>query len=137
MPLRALFNIFKVKNAPLFVKEEAVRALNWSNSLIALDYLESCLYSSDIMLIQEIVCVLGRQELIELKSYATKILIDFLNSDTEINHQSGIKQLVATSLGELGDSKALIYLEKLTDDDNSKVRLYANAAIKKITHSKP
>ena len=95
--IRALFDILKVQNAPLFIKEEAVRALNWNNSLIALDYLESCLYSSDIMLIQEIVCVLGRQELIELKSYATKILIDFLNSDTEINHQSGIKQLVAPS----------------------------------------
>ncbi|BAY87198.1 PBS lyase HEAT domain protein repeat-containing protein [Calothrix parasitica NIES-267] len=134
--ITALFDILKVKNVSLFLKQDVVRALNWSNSLIALDYLESCLYSSDIMLIQEIVSVLGRQELIELKSYATKILIDFLNSDIEIKHQSGIKQLVATSLGELGDSKALIYLEKLAEDDNSKVRLYANAAIKKITHSK-
>ena len=69
--IRALSDILKVQNAPLYIKEEAVRALNWNSSFIALDYLESCLYSSDIMLIQEIVCVLGRQESNELKSYAT------------------------------------------------------------------
>jgi len=130
--IKALFNILKVKNAPLFLKEEAVRALNWSNTLMALDYLKSCLYSSDITLIQEIITVLGRQESTELKSYATEILIDFLNSEQEITHQSQIKQLVATSLGELGDLRPLTHLEKLADDDNSKVRLYAKAAIKKV-----
>lgn len=130
--ITALSDILKAKNAPLFIKEEVVRALNWNSSFIALDYLESCLYSSDIMLIQEIVCVLGRQESIELKSYATKILIDFLNSDREIVHQSYVKQKIATSLGDNQDLSALAHLEKLATNDDSKVRLYANAAIKKI-----
>ncbi|MEL7243588.1 MAG: HEAT repeat domain-containing protein [Cyanobacteria bacterium J06573_2] len=130
--LKALFNILKLKNVPLFLKQEAVRALNWSNSLIALDYLKYYLYSSDIALSQEIISVLGRQESIEFKSYAAEILIEFFNSEQEIVHQSQIKQLVATSLGELGDLRALTHLEKLADDENSKVRLYAKAAINKL-----
>lgn len=130
--ITALFNILKTKNAPLFLKTEAVRALNWSNNFIALDYLKYCLYSSDIILVQEIICVLGRQESIELKRAATEILIDFLNSDIEIVRQSCIKQKIATSLGDNQDLSALPHLEKLAANDDSKVRLYANAAIKKL-----
>lgn len=130
--IKALSDVLNFKNAPLFIKQEAVRALNWSSSFIALDCLKENLYSNDIKLTQEIITVLGRQESIEFKSYATEILIGFLNSEEEIRYQLGIKQLVATSLGELGDTNALTYLEKLADDENSKVRLYAKAAIKKV-----
>lgn len=130
--IEALFNILKVKNTPFFLKQEAVRALNWSNSLIALDYLKEILYSNDIVLSQEIICVLGRQESTEFKSYAAEILIEFFKSEQEIINQSGIKQVIATSLGELGDLRALTYLEKMVLDDDSKVRLYAKAAIKKL-----
>ena len=129
--IKALFNILNFKNTPLFIKQEAVRALNWTNTFLALDCLKEIIYSSDFTLAQEIITVLGRQES-ALKSYATEILIDFLNSEEEIRYQLGIKQLVATSLGELGHPNALTYLEKLAEDDNSKVRLYAKAAIKKI-----
>jgi HEAT repeat protein len=130
--IKALFDILNFKNAPLFLKQEAVRALNWSSSFTALDSLKESLYSSDIALSKEIINVLGRQESVEIKSYATEILIEFLNSEQEITHQSGIKQVVATSLGELGDLRALAHLEKMALDDDSKIRLYAKAAIKKI-----
>ncbi len=130
--IKALFDFLNFKNAPLFLKQEAVRALNWSNSFTALDYLKEILYSNDIALSKEIINVLGRQESVELKSYAAEILIDFVNSELEITHQSGIKQVVATSLGELGDLRALAHLEKMALDDDSKIRLYAKAAIKKI-----
>jgi HEAT repeat protein len=130
--IKALFDILNFKNAPLFLKQEAVRALNWSSSFTALDSLKESLYSSDIALSKEIINVLGRQESVEIKSYATEILIDFVNSEQEITHQSGIKQVVATSLGELGDLRALAHLEKMALDDDSKIRLYAKAAIKKI-----
>ena len=133
--IKALFDIINLQIAPLFIQKEAARALNWSKSFIALDCLKYCLYSSDITLTQEIICVLGRQESIELKSYATKILIDFLNSDREIVRQSCIKQKIATSLGDNQDLSALIHLEKLAINDDSKVKLYAKAAIKKITQS--
>ncbi|MEM6403222.1 MAG: HEAT repeat domain-containing protein, partial [Cyanobacteria bacterium P01_D01_bin.116] len=123
--IKALFDIINLKIAPLFIQKEAARALNWSKSFIALDCLKYCLYSSDITLTQEIICVLGRQESIELKSYATKILIDFLNSDREIVRQSCIKQKIATSLGDNQDLSALIHLEKLAINDDSKVKLYA------------
>ncbi len=130
--IKALFDILNFKNTPLFLKQEVVRALNWSNSFLALDYLKESLYSNDIALSKEIINVLGRQESVEFKSYAAEILIDFVNSEQEITHQSGIKQVVATSLGELGDLRALIHLEKMALDDDSKVRLYARAAIKKL-----
>ncbi len=130
--IKALFDILNFKNAPLFLKQEVIRALNWSNSFIALDYLKEILYSNDIALSKEIINVLGRQESVEFKSYAAEILIDFVNSEQEIRHQSGIKQVVATSLGELGELRALNHLEKMALDDDSKVRLYARAAIKKL-----
>ncbi len=130
--IKALFDILNFKNTPLFLKQEAVRALNWSNSFTALDYLKEILYSNDIALSKEIINVLGRQESVKLKSYAAGILIDFVNSEQEITHQSGIKQVVATSLGELGDLRALTHLEKMAADDDSKLRLYARAGIKKL-----
>ncbi|WP_414624240.1 HEAT repeat domain-containing protein [Calothrix sp. CCY 0018] len=130
--MKALFDLLNFKNAPLFLKQEAVRALNWNGTFAALDYLKEILYSDDIKLSQEIITVLGRQESAELKSYATKILIEYLNSQPEITYQSQIKQAIATSLGELRDSNALIHLEKLAYDDNSKVKLYALAAIKSV-----
>ncbi|MGB3653798.1 MAG: HEAT repeat domain-containing protein [Rivularia sp. (in: cyanobacteria)] len=130
--IKALFDFLNFKNAPLFLKQEVVRALNWSNSFTALDYLKEILYSNDIALSKEIINVLGRQESVEFKSYAAEILIEFINSEQEIRHQSGIKQVVATSLGELGELRALSDLEKLALDDDSKVRLYARAAIKKL-----
>ena len=129
--IKALYDVLNFKNAPLFIKQEAVRALNWSSSFTALDCLKEILYSSDFTLAQEIITVLGRQES-ALKSYSTQILIDFINSEPEILCQPQIKQVIATSLGELADPKALIYLEKLADDENSKVKLYAKAAIKKV-----
>lgn len=131
--IRALFELLNYNQAPLFLKQEAVRALNWSGTYQALDFLKYCLYSSDVALREEIITVLGRQESIELKSYSNQILIDFLKSNQEIEHQPQIKQAIATSLGELGDSSALTHLEKLAFDDNSRVRLHAKAAIKKLT----
>ena len=130
--IKALFDILNFKNTPLSLKQEAVRALNWSSTFLALDYLKDCLYSDDIKLNEEIITVLGRQESVELKSYATKILIEYLNSEPEITYQSQIKQAIATSLGELGDLSALTHLEKLALDENSKVKLYAKAAIKSV-----
>ena len=130
--IKALFDILNFKNTPLSLKQEAVRALNWSSSFLGLDYLKDCLYSNDITLSPEIITVLGRQESAELKSYATKILIEYLNSEPEITYQSQIKQAIATSLGELGDISGLTHLEKLALDENSKVKLYAKAAIKSV-----
>ncbi|NJL81642.1 MAG: hypothetical protein HC917_28065 [Richelia sp. SM2_1_7] len=89
--------------------------------------------SSEINLCEEIIIVLGRQESTEMKPDAAKILIDFLNSKQEIIDESRIKQAIVTSLGELKDKSALTYLEKLADDKDSKVKLYALAAMKKIT----
>ncbi|NJO60490.1 MAG: HEAT repeat domain-containing protein [Richelia sp. RM2_1_2] len=133
MAIQTLFDFLNFPNAPLFLKKEAVRALNWSESYQALDYLKQSLYSSEINLCEEIIIVLGRQESTEMKPDAAKILIDFLNSKQEIIDESPIKQAIVTSLGELKDKSALTYLEKLADDKDSKVKLYALAAMKKIT----
>ena len=131
--IQTLFDFLNYQNAPLFLKKEAVRALNWNGTYQALDYLKQSFYSSESNLCKEIIIVLGRQESTEMKLYATTILIDFLNSEQEIIDESAIKQAIATSLGELRDKSALTYLEKLADDKDSKVKLYALAAMKKIT----
>ncbi|MEB3218215.1 MAG: HEAT repeat domain-containing protein [Nostocales cyanobacterium 94392] len=131
MAIKTLFDYLNYQNAPLSLKKEAVRALNWSETYQALDYLKQSLYSSEINLCEEIISVLGRQESTEMKPYAANILIDFLNSEQEIIDESRIKQAIVTSLGELRDKSALTHLEKLADDQDSKVKLYALAAMKK------
>lgn len=134
--IKTLFDFLNYKNAPIYLKQEAVRALNWSESYQALDYLKESLYSSEINLCEEIITVLGRQESSEMKPCAAKILIDFLNSEQEIIDESRIKQAIVTSLGELRDKSALTYLEKLAQEQDSKLKLYALAAMKKITSVK-
>ncbi len=127
-----LFNILTCNHTSLSLRQEAAYALNWSQTFLALDYLKESLYLHSFGLHAEIIAVLGRQESVELKSYSTQIIIDFLMSNQRIIRESQIKQVIATSLGELGDLAAITYLEELADDENSRVKLHAKSAIKSL-----
>lgn len=129
----ALFIVLMSAVTPVWLQEEIVRVLSWGNTTQSLAYLEKALYSSQSDICKEIVTVLGRQDSLENRSGATQILIDFFNSKQDLANRSQIKQAIAMSLGELGDRLAKNILQELASDEDSRVKLHAIAALKKIS----
>ena len=129
----ALFLVLMSALTPTWLQEEIIRVLNWGNQPQSLDYLEKALYSSQSSLCKEIITVLGRQDSLENCSQATRILINFFNSKQDLVSQSPIKQAIAVSLGELGNSNAISILQTLAADKDSRVKLHAIAALRKIS----
>ncbi|MBE9129063.1 MULTISPECIES: HEAT repeat domain-containing protein [unclassified Coleofasciculus] len=128
----ALFRVLKSPATPVELKLELVRALSWSETAKALDYLQEGLRWAPELVCQEIVTVLGRVESAPLKPKATQILINFLHSGQQAIQQTRIRQAIALSLGQLGDEQAIEVLSKLTGDSEHTVRLHAIAALKKF-----
>jgi HEAT repeat protein len=128
----ALFKVLKSEVTPKNLKRIVVRALSWIESEQTLDYLQESLQREDSLVCQEIITVLGRVEQSNLKIKATQILIEFFDAATNEQKQPQLKQTLAMSLGELGQSEALITLNQLATDNQTGVRLHAIAALKKI-----
>jgi HEAT repeat protein len=156
----ALFELLRSPTTPLELQIETVRALGWSETAVALEYLQTALIGrssnglasgalthKDLIPIahtqalidninpavcQEIVAVLGRVEKPELKAKAAEIAIDFLASNYPAVESVEIKQSLALALGQLGDIRALnVLIQLLADGDNS-VRLHCTAALKRL-----
>ena len=156
----ALFELLRSPATPVELQIETVRALIWSETAVALEYLQTALIgrsavnaepgevtNSDRLLTadenlqfsninpvicQEIVTVLGRVEKPELKTKAAEIAIDLLESNHPAVESVEIKQSLALALGQLGDIRALdVLIQLLADGDNS-VRLHCTAALKRL-----
>ncbi|MEM7713010.1 MAG: HEAT repeat domain-containing protein [Cyanobacteria bacterium P01_A01_bin.68] len=135
--VEALFRVLSARTTPILLKKEIIRVLSWNGSQKALGYLEEILYAEDIEpyqeeISQEIVTVLGNQELPQLRFQSAQILINFLNSQQETASTSKIRQAIAGSLGELRETSALPSLEQLASDSEKVVRLHAIAGLKKL-----
>lgn len=114
------------------LKVDVVRALSWIESISVLEYLEAGLNGSEETVCQEIVACLGRLKLPQMKAKATQILVNFLASELETVKPSRTKQVLALSLGELGQPEAASALLKLAEDPQQSVRLHARAALQKL-----
>jgi HEAT repeat protein len=128
----ALFHVLKSPATPPWLKLEMVRALSRIETVQALDYLQEGLRWASTEVCQEIIKVLGTRLTPSLRAKATKILIDFCHSGQSAVNLTPIKQVLATSLGELGEPEAVVTLQKLATDAEATVRLHALAALKKI-----
>ncbi|MGK7878378.1 MAG: HEAT repeat domain-containing protein [Xenococcaceae cyanobacterium] len=128
----ALFWVLKSPATPVWLKLEIVRALSWIKTVQGLEYLQEGLRWGDPKVCQEIVTVLGHGVLPDLRAKATQILIDFLNSGQGAAGKVEIKQALAMSLGELGQTQAINPLLELAADSEQAVRLHAIAALKKF-----
>ncbi|MGK7897790.1 MAG: HEAT repeat domain-containing protein, partial [Xenococcus sp. (in: cyanobacteria)] len=113
-------------------KLDLVKALGWSEIDLALEYLQQALATETELVIQEIITVLGRISTPNLQAKATQILVDFSNSTIKNHSNSDLKQVLAMSLGELGNNQATDTLKQLAEDNNSRVRLHAIAGLKKL-----
>jgi HEAT repeat protein len=130
--IEVLFSLLKSSLTPIWLQIDIVRALAWSESDRALDYLKEALTWTNETVSQEIVIVLGRQDLEHLKTKATQILIDYLHSEEAIASDTEIKKAISMSIGELGGSLGISSLNELATDTDTTVRLHAIAALKKL-----
>ncbi|MEG3859419.1 HEAT repeat domain-containing protein [Microcoleus sp. herbarium12] len=156
----ALFELLRSPATPLQLQIETVRALGWSETTAALEYLQTALIGRssnglesralinqnsiqitdeyglidniNFAVCQEIVAVLGRVEKPELKAKAAEIAIDLVKGNYPAVQSAQIKQSLALALGQLGDIRALdVLIQLLADADNS-VILHSLSALKRL-----
>jgi HEAT repeat protein len=132
----ALFELLRSPITPVELQIETVRALSWSETATALEYLQQTLiaefYNTNSLVCQEIVTVLGRVEKPELKAKAAEIMIDLLKTGHPAVESVEIKQSLALGLGQLGDMRALDVLIQMLADADTSVRLHCTAALKQL-----
>ncbi|MEG4068993.1 HEAT repeat domain-containing protein [Microcoleus sp. Pol11C2] len=132
----ALFELLRSPTTPVELQIETVRALSWSETAVALEYLQQTLMAQftniNSTVYQEIVTVLGRVEKHELKAAAAEILIDLLKTGHPAVQEAVTKKSLALGLGKLGDMRGLDALIPMLGDADSSVRLHCMAAIKQL-----
>lgn len=148
--VKALFIPLNSSNTPVSLKLDLVRALAWSETELAIDYLRQSLSlreslskhdapasdSVDLELLTlEIINVLGRIKASNLTAKASGALIDFWQVQGRHDSSPELKQLLSNSLGELQDVAAKTVLQELANDEHQVVRLHAIAALKKLPES--
>ncbi len=125
----ALDQVLKSPNTPASLQIEIIRALGRVGTISGLEHLRSALNQlASVMLWQEIVAVLGRVEQ-PLTTKAAEILVEILSGPAT---QHEVKQIIAVSLGQLGEIQALGPLIQLLATTDSGVRLHAIAALKQL-----
>ena len=132
----ALFELLRSPLTPVELQIETVRALSWSETAVALEYLQQTLIAelnnTNSPIFQEIVTVLGRVEKPELKAKVAEIMIDLLESNPPAVQSAGIKQSLALALGQLGDMRGLDALILMLGDADNSVTLHCMAALKQL-----
>ncbi|MEG4944478.1 HEAT repeat domain-containing protein [Microcoleus sp. F4-D5] len=132
----ALFELLRSPTTPVELQIETVRALSWSETAVALEYLQQTLIAeltnTNFPICQEIIAVLGRVEKPELKVKAAEIMLDLLESNHPAVQSVAIKQSLALGLGQLGDIRALDVLIQLLADADTSIRLHSTAALKQL-----
>ncbi|WP_044196323.1 HEAT repeat domain-containing protein [Oscillatoria acuminata] len=134
-----LNEILDSPSAPIPLQINAVRALAWMGTLEALEYLETALVSpeknsSSPEVIAEIVSLLGRIEVPQLKPKAAQMLTELLNRKPKVAGRDSMRreQAIASGLGYLGQKTSIAPLIQLLATSEPGVRFHAIAALKKI-----
>jgi HEAT repeat protein len=125
-----LFDVLKSPATPAFLTSELICALGWVGTVKSLEYLQQALTGVSVECALEIVRVLGRTEDPALKTRATQILIDFLNSEHPAAKATTVKQALAEAWGQLREMNAIDALIGLLADSEDSVRWHAIAALK-------
>jgi HEAT repeat protein len=98
-----------------------------------LEYLRSSVAGqSSVTVWQEIVTVLGRVEQPDLRTKASEILLEMLQSAARATQYSSVKQAIALSLGHLGNVRAIEPLIQLLASSDAAVRLHVITALKHL-----
>jgi HEAT repeat protein len=130
--VEALNQVLISEATPTTLKLDLVKALSWSETELALIYLEQTLLRENQLIQSEIVNLLGRITKPSLRPQAVQILLNFWQATSKQNISNQLKQNLATSLGELRNDQAFVMLNELAADPEQIVKLHAIAALKKI-----
>lgn len=135
---RALFKVLQADTTPISLKSDLVKALAWSKLSSGISYLELALTNASELIIQEIIVILGRTSMPQLKAQSVQVLINFWQQQPSPPQllSPNLRQALATSLGILRDRSAQPVLKQLTTDSDRKVQLHALAALKKLSNEK-
>ncbi|MDI9640347.1 HEAT repeat domain-containing protein [Oscillatoria amoena NRMC-F 0135] len=128
----ALARLLQSPQTPVPLQIEAVRALGWIGTPIALEQLQSAIAIAPVPALREIISVLGRLTDLETQIQATQILLQLLNSSLPNVQFPPIKQAIALSLGQLGQPQAFDALVQLLADSDKSVQLHAIAALRQL-----
>lgn len=128
----ALYKVVQQSITPISLKLDIVKALGWSNLNSAVDYLKLALTDQSELLRQAIIVTLGKIEPFYLKQKSAQTLVEFWQNQQPTSTE--IKQVLANSLGELGSRCGQTTLKQLELDGDRKVKLYALAALKKLSN---
>jgi len=129
----ALYEVISSSATPVALQVRLLKSFLLMPNIEALLYLDKILKKSEKVIVQEIITVLGRVEERDLKIKATEILLEFFTTQSPVLKDIEIKQSLANSLGELGELRAMEVLVKLSEDLEPRVKLHAQAALKKLT----
>ena len=127
----ALWQLLQSPATPLQLQVHTVRALGWTGKALALKSLQETLSSAQGKVCEEIVTIMGRWEVAEMKPQVSQILLDFLKENYP-NQSRKVQQLIATALGKLRDKNAIPWLEKLAAEPDKVLQLHAISALKQL-----
>jgi HEAT repeat protein len=135
---KALFKVLQADTTPISLKSDLVKALAWSKLSSGISYLEQALTNASELIIQEIIVILGRTSMPQLKAQSVQVLINFWQQQPSPPQllSPNLRQALATSLGILRDRSAQPVLKQLATDSDRKVQLHALAALKKLSNEK-
>jgi HEAT repeat protein len=113
------------------LKSPVILALGWIGTKAAIDSAIAALGDISSELAPEIIIGISKTE--RERVYASQQLVDYLYSRELSAHLAIVKQEIAAALGNLGNKATVPALERLLDDPDERVRLYALTAMSKLT----
>ena len=115
---------------PLPLQIALIRALAWTETSLALTFLQQALPQLPVPAVLEIIQVLGRVPEAALQTQATTILLAFwATQDAPDGLESSILQALAHAWELLGDPRAIPVLTQLKYHSQPQVALHANSAL--------
>ena len=118
---------------PLPLQIALIRALAWTETSLALTFLQQALPQLPVPAVLEIIQVLGRVPEAALQTQATTILLAFWATQDAPNElESSILQALAHAWELLGDPRAIPVLTQLKHHSQPQVALHANSALERL-----
>lgn len=117
---------------PFPLQQKIIRSLSYQENEQTLSVLIDSLWRQPLAVQREIITIVGRWGDPDSKSLLTTELMQFFQESPEAQANPSLKQSLALTLGNLGVITAKPLLLHLKEDETPKVRLHAQAALKKL-----
>ncbi|MBE9102042.1 HEAT repeat domain-containing protein [Vacuolonema iberomarrocanum] len=131
--VRVLATELRAPLTPLPLQIVLIRALAWTETSLALTFLQQALPQLPAPAVVELIQVLGRVSGESLQTQAASILLAFWSTYDALNEpESKILQALAHAWELLGDPRAIPALEQLKHHAQLQVVLHADSALKQL-----